>query len=89
METPAVNTGWSCVFRGPEDGRRVFVVKEAASRRLDSGGDSGETRMESDEDALREPLGGMGVHGARSFLSHFFRDSSRAEKGAPSLRCSS
>ena len=40
-ETPAVNKEWSGALRGPEDGRRVFVVLEAAWRELGSGGGSG------------------------------------------------
>ena len=55
--------GWSCVFRGPEDGRRVFVVMEVAPRRLDSGGDSGGKRTESGKNALCEPFSGVGVEG--------------------------
>ena len=66
-ETPAVCRVWPCVFRGPEDGHRVFVVLEAAPRRLDRGGDSGGKRAESGEVALCEPIGGVGVGGARSF----------------------
>ena len=44
-----------------------FVVMEAAPRGLGSGGGSGGKRAESGEGALREPLGGVGVGGARSF----------------------
>ena len=66
-ETPAVNKEGTCVFRGPGDGRRVFVVLEAASRRPGSGGDTGGKRAESGEDSLREPFGEEGVGGALSF----------------------
>ena len=62
-ETPAVNREWSCVFRGPEVGRRVFVVMEVAPRRLDSGGDSGGKRTESGKNSLCEPFSGVGVEG--------------------------
>ena len=66
-EAPAVSKEWSCVVRGPEDGRWVFEVLEAAPRRLGSGEDSGGKRMESGEETLRETFGGVGVGGARSF----------------------
>ena len=66
-EMPAVCKEWSCVFQGPEDGRRGFVVLEAAPQRLGSGGHSGGKRAKSGEGALREPPGGVGVGGAHSF----------------------
>ena len=62
-ETPAVNKERPGVFRGPEDGRQVFVVLEAedgrqvfvvleaAPRKLGSGGGSGGKRAESGGDA--------------------------------------
>ena len=92
--TPAVCKEWSCIFRGQEDGRRVFVVLEAAPRWLDSGGGSSGKRAESGEVALREPFGGVGVDGARSFAcvsscSMRSSPSPQAEKRASSLRCSS
>ena len=87
-ETPAVNRGWSCFVRGPEDGLRVFAVLEAAPRKLGIDGGSGRKRTESGENALREPLGGVGVDGARSFVrisSPSLRSSSsrKAERRAP------
>ena len=66
-KTPAVCKEWSRVFRRPVDGRRAFVVLEAAPRRPGSGKESGGKRAEPGEDALREPFGGVGVDGARSF----------------------
>ena len=67
--TPAANSDWSCVFRGLEDGRRVFVELEAAPQGNGSGGGSGGKRVESGKGTLREPSGGEGVGGARSFFS--------------------
>ena len=58
-EAPAVCKGWSCVFRGPEDCRRVFVVRGGTAVEGGSGG----KRTESREAALREPFGGVGVDG--------------------------
>ena len=52
----------------------VFVVLEAAPRRLGSGKDSGRKRAESGGVALGALLGGVGVGGTRSF----FRNSSRS-----------
>ena len=66
-ETPALNEELSCVFRGPGDGRRVFVVLEAGPRRPGSGGGSSGKRAGTSEDALRGRFGGVGVGGARSF----------------------
>ena len=82
------------VFWDPEDGRRVFVVLEAAQRRLGSVSDSGGKSSESGEKALREPFGRVGVDGARSFacnssLSSRSPSFRQAESRAPSLRCSS
>ena len=93
-ETPAVCKEWSCVFRGPEDDRRVFVVLEAAPQRLGSGEGIGEKRAESGEEALRGLFGGVGVGGARSLACISSRSlssssSRQAERRASSLRCSS
>ena len=52
-ETPAVSKSRSCVFRRPEDGRRFFVVLEAAPRRLKSGEDLVWKRTETGEGAQR------------------------------------
>ena len=89
-ETLAASKEWLCVFRGPEDCRRFFVVMEAALRRLGSGGDSGGKRAESGEDALREPFGEVGIGGARSFACISSRNSrfprlARLRRGRP--RC--
>ena len=46
-ETPVVNKKCPCVFRGPEDCRRVFLVLEVAPRGLGSRGNSGRKRAES------------------------------------------
>ena len=58
-ETPAVNQEGPCVFRGPEDSRRVFVVFEAAPRRPGIGGGFRGKRAKPGEDSLRKPFGGV------------------------------
>ena len=80
----AVSKEWPYVFRGPQDGRRFFVVLGASPLRLDGGGGSGGERAESDEDALREPFGGVGVDGVHSFAcisSRSLRSSSSHQGG--------
>ena len=93
-ETPAVNKARSCVFRGPEDGRRVFVFLEAAPRRLGSEGGSNGKRAESGEHTLRKPIPLSGDVLCPLFVrfssrSVRFSSSRQAEKRASSLRCSS
>ena len=63
-ETPADNEEWSCVFRGPGDCRRVFVVLKAAPREFRSGRGSCWKRTVPGEGALREPFGGVRVGGS-------------------------
>ena len=87
-EVPAVNREWPCVFRGPEDGRRVLVFLEAAPQRPGS--------VEGPEDgAGRDCVTRIArVYGARNFAcispqSLRLSSSRLAKKRAPSLRCSS